>query len=393
MVKFSQQAAYLESSAIRNKAFDNPDIIKFSAGRPETAFFPLADITTLLQNVLAEHGGKVLQYAASEGLYPLREIIAEKCLPGCGVSLKPQNMMIVSGSQEGIEFSARLLVNAGDVIICENPSYSGAFGAFAPYRPAYVTVPMDEDGMRMDALERILQTTPQAKMIYTIPDFQNPTGITMSLERRERLARLAAQYEVPVIEDRPYGDLIFEGKPLPAVKSFDKDGWVVMLGSFSKILCPGLRLAWLCAPDKFMGKYVQIKESASLQSSTLDQYIAWDYLRKYDLQAHIDQLIAGYRARRDTVLRCIAEYFPAGVKYTRPAGGFFIWVELNPEIDTAALLQKSLEIAKVAYVPGAAFFVNDKPGNFLRLSYSCVDEAQIETGLKRLGDLLKASVA
>lgn len=390
MIRFSQRALRLKSSAIRNKAFNQPDIIKFSAGQPEPKLFPVSELSALWPDLLHDAGPQVLQYSGSEGLHRLRELVAAQRLKACGVDVSADNVMIISGSQEGIELSAKLFVNEGEAVACENPSYTGAFSAFAPYGPDYVPIAMDADGMRMDELERALRTRGDISMIYTIPDFQNPTGITMSLERRRRLAELAAAYAVPVIEDRPYSDLSFAGPPLPAVKSFDRDGWVVTLGSFSKIFCPGLRLAWLCADDVIFDKYVQAKESASLQCGTLDQYLAWAYMQKYDITMHIAELVGLYRARRDTALQAIADYFPHEVKYTKPAGGFFVWVELKPEIDTERLLPEALEKAKVAFVPGGPFMVGGRPKNFLRLSYSCVAENEIQTGLKRLGELLKA---
>lgn len=393
MIKFSQQALRLMPSAIRNKAFNAPDIIRFSAGQPAPELFPIAEIADLMPALLLDSGPAALQYAATEGCHALREIIADRYMPTCGVTARTGDILLTAGSQEGLEMSARLFINPGDAIICENPSYTGAFGAFAPYGPRYVPVSVDDNGMCMDALEMALKANADVKMIYTIPDFHNPTGITMSLARRRQLAELAAQYQVPVIEDRPYGDLAFDAEPLPAVKSFDREGWVVMLGSFSKILCPGLRLAWLCAAPALMEKYALVKGGATLQCGTLDQYIVLEYLRRYDLTTHIEELKALYRSRRNVMLKCLKEFFPAAVRFTSPQGGFFIWVELPLTIDTNALLPEALERAKTAFVPGAPFWVSGRPHNFLRLSYSNVTETEIETGLKRLGELVKAKCA
>ena len=383
-IRFSDVAASFVPSEIRNKLFDNPEVITFAAGKPEPSLFPAAEIRALLDDVLTQSPHLALQYSDSEGFADIRKLIAEQRMRRAGVEVTADAIALTSGSQQGIEFSAKIFVNPGDVILCESPTYVGAINAFKPYRPHCVGIAMDEDGLIPEELEKALRQYPNAKMIYTIPDFQNPTGRTMSLTRRKRLAELGAEYQIPIIEDCPYGDLIYEGERLPAVKSFDKHGWVVFLGSFSKTFCPGLRLGWVCASEPILRKYVLAKQCSDLQCGSLDEMLAIAYLSRYDLDAHIEEVKALYRERRDLMLTCIAKYFPAGVRYTKPHGGFFIWLELNAE----ELLRKAARDKNVAFIPGGAFFVEGGKPNFIRLSYSFVNNDEIVTGIRRLGTLL-----
>ena len=247
---------------------------------------------------------------------------------------------------------------------------------------------MDENGMKVDELENILKEYgSKVKMIYTIPDFQNPSGITMSLERRQRVAEIAAKYKVIVIEDSPYGELRFEGKFIPPIKSFDKAGYVINLGSFSKTFCPGLRLGWIVAEEEIIKKYILIKQGADLQCNTLAQVFIAEYMKKYNLNDHIAYIISVYKKRRDLMLNAIKEYFPSDVKYTHPEGGLFTWCEIREDLDAAIILEEALK-EKVAFVPGASFFPNGGKRNFFRLNYSNMNEEKIVEGIKRLGNVL-----
>lgn len=388
-ISFAKRMEGMIGSAVRNKLFDDPQLISFAAGKPEGSLFPAKELIPSVTEILQNDYQDALQYSDTEGILDLRQLIAEQRMRDAGVKTDADHIMLTSGSQEGIEMSAKIFVNPGDVVICENPSYVGAYSAFQPYQPKYVGISMDEDGMKMDELEAALLAHPEAKMIYTIPDFQNPTGIVMSDERREKLAMLAAKYQVPVIEDCPYGDLCYDGRRHPAVKSFDKEGWVVMLGSFSKTFCPGFRIGWICAEPEILEKYILCKQSSNLQCSTLDEMIAAAYLTKYDLNVHIEEVRNVYRERRNRMLACIAKYFPKDVKYTRPEGGFFIWLELKKEIDGGKLLIEAAKEAKVGFVQGGGFFTEAGHENYIRLSYSFVDLEQIEEGIQRLGMLLR----
>jgi len=385
---FSERAKMFQASEIRNKLFDDPEIITFAAGKPEGKLFPLKEAAEVLQEVIKERGEIALQYSETEGFSELRELIAEQRMKARGVNAAADDITLTSGSQQGIEYSAKIFVNDGDVILCESPSYVGALNAFASYMPQCVGIPMDENGMIIEELEKKLKQHPNAKMIYTIPDFQNPTGVTMSDDRRKRLAELAAEYEIPVIEDCPYGDLIYEGNPHPSVKSFDKAGWVVFLGSFSKILSPGLRIGWVCATKEILQKYMMAKQCSDLQCGSLDEQLAIGYMKKYDLAEHIEEIRDLYRERRDLMLECIDKYFPAGVKHTSPHGGFFVWLELKEGLNANELLVEAAQKKNVAFVPGGSFFTEGGNKNFIRLSFSFVDNDKIVEGMKRLGELL-----
>ena len=387
-VRFSERVSDLRPSEIRNKLFDDPEIITFAAGKPEEKLFPVEHILEAAQYVLTNKGTKALQYSDTQGLPEIRQMIASKILKEAGVNTSENNITLTSGSQQGIEFSAKIFVNKGDTIICENPSYVGAFNAFQSYNPKYIGISMDEEGIIIEELENTLKSNSNAKMVYTIPDFQNPTGRSMSIERRKKLAELGSKYQIPIIEDAPYASLVYEGKRLPAIKSYDQDGFVVMLGTFSKVLCPGFRVGWVCAHEEILNKYILTKQSSDLQCSTLNEQILAAYMRKHDLNKHIEELKNEYRKRRDVMLKCIKTCFPSEVKYASPAGGFFIWIELKKEIDADALLLDSLKHAKVAFVPGGSFFIDNVHKNYIRLNFSFVDEDKIEEGIKRLGNLL-----
>lgn len=389
--KFAKRAATLKASEIREllKLTEKPEIISFAGGLPAPELFPIDKITEIVQDILQNDAKAALQYSATEGFVLLREIIANQRMILANVKTTPDNVLITAGSQQGIDFSARLFLEDGDYVICEDPSYLGAINVFNTYHAKYLPIPMDEEGMIMEELEETLKAYPQAKLIYTIPDFQNPTGRTMSVARRKRLAELAAQYQIAVIEDNPYGELNFEGKRLPAIQSFDNEGWVIYLGSFSKTFCPGYRIGWICAESVVLNKFVMLKQVADLQCSSIAQREVAYFMQRYNLDEHVNSIIAVYKKRRDLMLAGIAKHFPAGIKYTIPAGGLFTWVELKPGIDAAELLIEALK-ENVAFVPGAPFFANGGNHNFLRLNYSNMPEARIVEGIERLGKVLHA---
>lgn len=389
-IRFAERTSCLRASEIREllKLTERPDIISFAGGLPASELFPLQKMKEISAKVIGNDGELALQYSTTEGFKPLRDLIADSRMKPAGVNVTGDDILITSGSQQGIEFSAKIFVNKDDYIICESPSYLGAINAFNAYQPRYIEIPMDDDGMIIDELEKALKSHPEAKMIYTIPDFQNPTGRTMSIERRKKLAKLAAQYHIPVIEDNPYGELIFEGKRNPSVKSFDKDGYVIHLGTFSKIFCPGMRLGWVCADHEILQKYVLVKQGADLQSSTISQREAALFMQTYSIEDHIQNIKKVYKKRRDVMLSAMHEYFPEDVKYTHPLGGLFTWVEVREDMDAAAILEEALK-KKVAFVPGGSFFPNGGHKNFFRMNYSSSNEERIVEGIKRLGEVLK----
>lgn len=329
-----------------------------------------------------------MQYSTTDGYTPLRKIIASQRLIPFGINAAVENLVITSGSQQALDFTAKLFLDKDDIVICESPSYLGAINAFKAYQPKFVEVPMDDNGMIVEELEKVLKKYPQAKFIYTIPDFQNPTGITMSVPRRKRLAELSELYSIPVIEDCPYSELIFEGERYPTIKSFDESGLVIQLGTFSKTFCPGLRIGWICAEPEIIQKYIIIKQGADLQSSSIDQRQVAVFMEQFDLNQHIRKIIDVYRKRRDLMFESIDKYFPEGIRFTKSKGGLFTWVELKEGLDASILLEEAL-VEKVAFVPGRSFFANGGRNNFFRLNYSNMPEDKIVEGIQRLGKVLK----
>ncbi|GKU24711.1 PLP-dependent aminotransferase family protein [Clostridium folliculivorans] len=389
-MKFSKRASNIKTSEIREilKLIENPEIISFAGGLPAPELFPKEEIIKLTAEVINNEGNEALQYGTTEGYNPLRKAILEQRLNPFGITGTIDNILITSGSQQGLDFTGKLFIDKDDVIIVEKPSYLGAINAFRVYEAQFVEVSMDKDGMIIEELEEKLKLYPNAKFIYTIPDFHNPSGITMSLERRKQLADIANKYKVPVLEDSPYGELVLEGEKLPPIKSFDTDGYVIYFGTFSKTFCPGLRLGWIFGDEKVIYKYVTLKQSSDLQCSSLDQRIIAYYLNSYNLDEHIERIKSVYRKRRDLMFDCMDEFLPKEIKYTRSKGGLFTWLELRENIDTVRLLEEALKF-NVAFVPGSSFFANGGHNNYLRLNYSNMPEDKIVEGIKRLSKLLK----
>ena len=338
--------------------------------------------------MLAESGRSALQYSTTEGYEPLRRKIAERIGQKFQTKASAQQVLITCGSQQALDFTGKLFLDEGDVVLCESPTYLAAISAFRAYQPQFVEVPTDDNGMIMAALEKILATTGRVKLIYVIPDFQNPTGRTWSLERRQRLVELATRYEIPVIEDNPYGELRFEGEILPSLKSMDSAGLVIGTGTFSKTFCPGMRIGWLIAEPELIEKYVLIKQGADLCTSLRSQMEVDMFMERYDFEANLSKLIDLYRKRRDAMLGALDEMMPAGVKFTRPQGGLFLWVELPSHISAVELLRECLK-RDVAFVPGDAFFPNGGVKNALRLNYSNMPEERIREGIRRLAEVIK----
>ena len=389
-IRYAKRTSNLKASEIREllKLTEKPEIISFAGGLPAPELFPLDKLNEVTSVVIKEKGQAALQYASTDGYIPLREIIVKERISPTGVKCDISNVMLTNGSQQGLEFSAKLFINEEDTIACESPSYLGALNAFMAYGPKFLEIPMDENGMIVEELEKALEDgNHNIKMIYTIPDFQNPSGITMNIERRKRLCELAAKYEIPLIEDSPYGELRFEGESLPSIKSFDRAGYVINLGTFSKTFCPGLRLGWILAEEEIIKKYILIKQGADLQCNTFAQVVAGEYMKTYSLDDHIKSIIEVYRVRRDLMIDSMKKYFPKDVKYTYPSGGLFTWVELRKDLDSASIMEVALK-ENVAYVPGASFFPNGGKKNFFRLNYSNMPEDKIVEGIKRLGKVL-----
>lgn len=373
-----------------------PEIISFAGGLPAPRTFPLKELAEVALKVREEDGAGAMQYGPSLGFMGLRQAIADRMnrmyQPMGMEKIDPKNIMIVTGSQQGLDITGRVFLNKGDVVLCESPTYLGAIGAFDFEQPKYIEVDTDEDGMIPESLEEILKTNDRVKFIYVIPNYQNPTGRCMSLERRRKLMEIATRYEIPVFEDNPYGDLRFEGEEIAPLISMDPKRLVMYSGTFSKTLAPGMRLAWMVVNDEMMPKFDLVKGSTDLATPSVTQREVAMYMKNYDLDRHIQDNCRLYGHRRDVMCDAIKKYFPSDVKCTYPHGGLFLWVELPEGCDSRELFQYALE-RNVAYVPGDAFFPETKKKNFFRLNFSYNDDEIIEEGVKRLADALKAYLA
>jgi len=380
----------LRASEIREilKITQREEVISFAGGLPAPELFPVEMLKEISCQVLAESGRSALQYSTTEGYEPLRQKIAERIGRKFQTKVSAQQVLITCGSQQALDFTGKLFLDEGDVVLCESPTYLAAISAFRAYQPQFVEVPTDDNGMIMAALEKILATTDRVKLIYVIPDFQNPTGRTWSLERRQRLVELATRYEIPVIEDNPYGELRFEGEILPSLKSMDTAGLVIGTGTFSKTFCPGMRIGWLIAEPDIIEKYVLIKQGADLCTSLRSQMEVDMFMERYDFEENLCKLTNLYRKRRDAMVGALEEMMPAGVKFTRPQGGLFLWVELPKHIPAVELLRECLK-RDVAFVPGDAFFPNGGVKNTLRLNYSNMPEDRIREGIRRLAGVIR----
>ncbi len=388
-MKFAERMENMKGSAIREllKLTEQPDIISFAGGLPAPELFPIEEMKQVCIKVLEQDGRASLQYSATDGYLPLREKIAKRSAK-LGFNAEAKDILITAGSQQGLDFSAKIFINKGDVIICESPSYLGALSAFRAYQPRFVEITMDEDGMIMEDLEKALAENPETKFIYTIPDFQNPSGRTMSLERRKRLMELATKYDIPVVEDNPYGELRFEGEIMPSLKCFDPNNLVILLGTFSKIFAPGMRLGWVIASPEVLQKYNIAKQGADLQCSSIAQREVNMYMEMFDIEKHIEKIKKVYGNRKNLMIDTMEKEFPKSTVYTNPVGGLFAWATFPEHIDASELLKKALE-QKVAFVPGEPFYPNGGNKNHARLNYSCMKEDKIVEGMTRLGRVLK----
>ncbi len=391
-LKYAKRMDNIRASEIREllKLTQKPGIISFGGGFPAPELFPVNEMIEISKYVIENHGSKALQYGPTEGYEPLRAAIAKR-MEKMQAYVEGKDILVTSGSQQGLDFTAKLFINPGDTIILEKPSYLGAINAFKAYEPNFVDIELEDDGMNMEELEDALKTTENVKFIYIIPDFQNPSGKTWSLEKRKKLVELGNKYDVAIIEDNPYGELRFEGEILPSIKHFDTEGRVVYLGTFSKILCPGFRLGWIAASPEVLNKYILMKQGADLQSSTISQIEVATYLEQYNIEEHIEKIKETYKRRRDLMINVMKEEFPKEIKYTVPQGGLFTWVTLPEYMNSRDLAVKALE-KNVAYVPGGSFYANGGHENDMRLNYSAMEDDKIVEGMKRLAEVIKAEM-
>ncbi|WP_297464001.1 PLP-dependent aminotransferase family protein [Thermococcus sp.] len=394
---FSEKARAMKASEIREllKLVETSDIISLAGGLPAPETFPVEQIKEITREVLEKHADKALQYGTTKGFTPLRLALARWMERRYGIPMSKVEIMIVAGSQQALDLIGRVFINPGDLVVVEGPTYLAALQAFKYYDPEFISIPMDHDGMRVDLLEEKLRELKaqgkKIKFVYTVSTFQNPMGVTMSADRRKRLVELADEYDFLIVEDSPYTELRYSGEPVPPVKHFDDTGRVIYLGTFSKILAPGLRLGWVVAQPQFIRKMEIAKQSIDLCANTLGQAIAWKYVENGYLDEHIPRIIEFYRPRRDAMLKALEEFMPEGVEWTRPDGGMFIWVTLPEGIDTKVMLQKAVSKG-VAYVPGEAFFAHRDVKNTMRLNFTYVPEEKIREGVRRLAEVIEEEI-
>jgi 2-aminoadipate transaminase len=399
--RYAHRIKQMSSSVIREllKLTEQPDIISFGGGLPAPDVFPVEEFREACNYVLDHFGAQALQYSTTEGYRPLREMIARHT-SRYAVEVTPDNILITSGSQQALDFMGRLFINRGDYIVVESPTYLGALQAWNAYGAQYIPVRTDENGMIVDELEAALRIGP--KFIYVLPNFQNPSGVTLSLERRKKLIELADKYGVPIVEDDPYGQLRYEGKHIPSLVTLDSQyrgcdgecysGNVIYLSTFSKLLAPGLRLAWVIAPEQVIRKLVMTKQGADLHTASFNQYVAYEVGKNGFLDEHVKVIRSTYKERRDVMLEMMEEMFPHEVHWTRPLGGMFLWGILPEYMDAADVLKIAID-RKVAFVPGAAFHATGGGANTMRLNFSYSSPDTIREGISRLGVTLKELIA
>jgi 2-aminoadipate transaminase len=368
-----------------------PEVISLAGGLPDTTTFPPGSFAELMRHVAEQACARALQYGPTEGHDDVKACIQE-VMAAEGMRVEPEDVLVTTGGQQVIDLVCKTLIDPGDVIVAEAPTYPGAVPAFAAYQADVVQVEMDADGMRVDVLEETLDRLAREgrtpKFIYTIPSFQNPAGVTMSLPRRRRLVEVARERELLVLEDNPYGLLRYEGEPLPTLYAMDRGEFVIYLGTFSKVLSPGVRLGWTAAPRPVLAKMQAGKAAADLCSSPMTQYFVAEYFRTGHWAGYLTGLREVYRRRRDTMLDALCEHFPASATWTRPQGGLFVWATLPDGLDTTDLLAKALS-RNVAFVPGRAAYLDGRGGTSMRLNFSGVGEEDIREGIRRIGEVVR----
>ena len=387
MISFSNRIGALKPSAIREifKVLEAPSIISFAGGNPAPETFPAQDLAEISAQIFEKQASKALQYGLTEGYAPLRAQVAQRLKEKFSIGTENDETIIVSGGQQGVELSCKVLCNESDTVLCEEPSFIGALNAFRSYHTQLVGIPMQEDGMDLEKLEQALKTHKNVKLLYIISTFQNPMGVTTSLQKRKQIYELAKKYHVIIFEDNPYGELRFAGQDIPTIKSMDKDGIVIYCGSFSKILSPGMRIGFVCAPKEIVTKLVVAKQISDVHTNLFFQMVVSEYLKQKDIDSHIAEIRTLYRQKNEAMLQKMDQVLPSSVTYTRPQGGLFIWCDLGAGIDAAAFTKKLLQ-QKVAVVPGSTFLTDEtKPCSCIRLNYSMPSFEQIDQGIEILG--------
>jgi 2-aminoadipate transaminase len=391
--RLAERTQGMKSSIIRDllKVTMQPDMISFAGGLPAPEFFPIREFEEACRHVLQHEGHVALQYGPSEGYAPLKQFLADK-MSKYGILVELDNILITNGSQQGLDLIGKVFVDPDACIVCSRPTYMGALQAWNAYQARYCTIPLDDEGMCLDELPAILDAEHGHRFIYVLPNFHNPAGTTLPLERRERLVEIARQYDLVIIEDDPYGELRYEGEDITPIFRLAPER-TLYLSTFSKTLAPGIRLAWIVAPKPIIAKLVQAKQGADLHTGTFVQMVANDICQRGFLRQHVKKLCAVYHQRRDTMLDALAEHMPEEVSWPRPQGGLFLWVRTSDRINTRDFLEKATA-AKVAYVPGFAFYPGDSGGlHSMRLNFSYAKEEVINEGIYRLGVAMKEELA
>ncbi len=390
-MKFAKRMEKFESNELLDlmQLAERPDVISFAGGFPAPELFPLDELKKVSVKVLCEANRGALQYSSTSGYKPLREKIALRMNKRMNTKLNSEDILITSGSQQALDMSGMVFLDEKDVIFCERPSYLGAMNAFNSYYPEYVEIDTDDEGMVIsDLSEKLLKYKDRVRMIYVIPDFQNPTSRCWSKERRIKFLEALKDYSIPIIEDGAYSEVRFEGEPEPSLFSLDDSKKVIYLGSFSKIFCPGFRVAWLAGSQEIISKYLALKPGVDLSSSSVSQRYIDQYLEDFDIDVHIKRILGSYKEKRDFVIKKMREEFPKEVRYNIPKGGLFFWLILPEDKSAKELLKLALE-ESVAFVPGGSFFPNKKMENTIRLNFSNMTMEKLDEGLSRLGRVMK----
>ena len=385
---FSERAKNLKPSAIREifKYAADPEVVSLSAGNPSPEAFPSKEIAEISAKIFAENPTSVLQYSVTEGYTPLREYLKDYLKSSQNIGSEKDEILITSGAQQVMDLCSKALLNEDDVVVCEAPSFIGSLNTFRSYNGRLAGVTVEPDGMNMEELENALKSNKNVKFIYTIPNYQNPSGVTMSLEKRKKLYELALKYSVLILEDNPYGELRYSGEPLPSIKSFDTEGIVIYAGSFSKVVAPGLRVAYTVAPREIFQKLVVCKQGSDVHTNIWAQRICYEFIANYDFEGHLEKLRSIYRKKADFCMELLDKYAPK-IKYHKIDGGLFIWCSLPEGTDMPEFCKTAVE-NKVCVVPGNAFLTDENQGSqCFRINFSTPDDVQLEKGIKILGKI------